>query len=63
MDTIELPVMKKDPVGLIRRDLEMLRRAFPNERVEPGQTNDEIMYRAGQQAVLKYIEEKLIAYD
>ena len=59
MDTIE--DHKKDPRGLVLRDLEELRRAFPARKYAPSDDIATVMYEEGKQRVLEFIETKMIA--
>jgi len=46
----------KDPRGLVNADLEKLRKIFKPKKISPSDTMEEIMFNAGQQSVLDYIE-------
>lgn len=50
----------KDPRGLVNADLEKLRQVFKPLRISPNNTIEEIMFNAGQQAVMSYIETNLV---
>ena len=50
----------KDPRGLVRADLMLLRQVFKERPIKPTLTQNEIMFHAGQQSVLRYIEEQLV---
>lgn len=52
---------QKDPNGLIRRDLEHLKRVFGAKIYSPDDTIQTIMYQEGQQSVLDYIERSMVA--
>lgn len=49
----------KDPRGLVQADLVVLRQMFKEKPTRPGRTIEEIMYEAGQQSVLEYIEQNI----
>lgn len=51
---------RKDPRGLVRADIEHLRNVFKPRPVTPKMTIQDIMYDAGKQAVIDYIEDKMI---
>lgn len=51
---------KKDPNGLMARDLVLLRKTFPRRAYSPNMTNAEIMYEEGKQYILDYIEAQLL---
>ena len=53
-------VHTKDPRGLVQRDVEHLVNVFKVRPVKPNMTQNEIMFQAGQQDVLRYIQDKLI---
>jgi len=55
------PPNKKDPRGLIKHDLDHLHKLFKEAVYSPKNTHSEIMYREGQQSVLRYIENNMIA--
>lgn len=50
----------KDPRGLTPHDLAHLRKVFQPVIVSPKTPINEIMFSAGQQAVLDYIESKML---
>ena len=52
---------KKDPNGLIRQDMDKLYRAFPVMQISTKHTEREIMFAAGEQRVINWIEQNLIA--
>lgn len=49
----------KDPRGLVQSDLIALRQVFKAKPVSPNRTIEEIMYEAGQQSVIEYIERNI----
>lgn len=51
----------KDPRGLVGADLMYLRQVFKPKPITPKSTMAEIQYDAGVQAVLNFIEDKMIA--
>ncbi len=50
----------KDPRGLVRQDVEHLKQKFKNRPITPTRTQNEIMYEAGIQTVIKYIEDNMV---
>jgi hypothetical protein len=50
----------KDPRGLVQRDLAGLREVFKPITVKPTTCINRVMYNAGQQAVLDYIDKHLV---
>jgi hypothetical protein len=50
----------KDPRGLVNADLEKLRQVFKPLKISPNSTIEEIMFNAGQQSVMSYIEANLV---
>lgn len=50
----------KDPRGLVRQDVEHLKKKFKNRPVKPHYTQSEIMYEAGIQTVITYIEDNMV---
>ena len=57
---IEKEVVKLDPRGLVRNDLEFIRSRILPVEWKPGITMEEIAYRQGQHELLKFIEAKLV---
>lgn len=51
----------KDPRGLVQRDIDYLEQVFKVRPVKPSMTQNEIMFQAGQQDVIRYIKEKLVS--
>jgi hypothetical protein len=51
----------KDPRGLVQRDIDHLVQVFKVRPVKPSMTQNEIMFQAGQQDVIRYIMEKLVS--
>lgn len=51
----------KDPRGLVQRDIDHLVRVFKVRPIKPIMTQNEIMFQAGQQDVIRYIMEKLVS--
>lgn len=51
----------KDPRGLVNADLEKLRKIFKPLKINPTNTLEEIMFNAGQQSVMDYLEANLVA--
>lgn len=49
----------KDPRGLVQADLVKLRQTFKERPIKPGRTIEEIMYDAGQQSVIEYVEQNI----
>lgn len=63
-DTLLTPVgnglsHNKDPRGLVNADLEKLRKIFKPHTVSPNSKMEEIMFSAGQQSVMDYIEREI----
>ena len=52
---------KKDPRGLVRQDLIYLKQVFLKKQYTPKTTMQEVMYEEGIQAVIAFIERKMIA--
>lgn len=50
----------KDPRGLVVHDVEQLKQVFKPKPYSPKDSMADIMYREGQQAVLRYIEDKIV---
>jgi hypothetical protein len=50
----------KDPRGLVRRDVEHLSSVFKERPVSPTMTQNEIMFQAGQQSVIRFINDKMV---
>jgi len=57
---VDSPI-KHDMRGMIQRDIAHLRSLFKVGRYKPTMTIEDIMYKEGQQSILHYIEEKMIA--
>lgn len=53
--------VKHDPRGLVRNDLDHLRRVFKPQAYSPKNTIDQIMYDEGKQVVIDYIERQMVA--
>ncbi len=53
-------IYTKDPRGLVRQDVEHLKQKFKNRPITPQRTQNEIMYDAGIQAVITYIEDNMV---
>ncbi len=53
-------IYTKDPRGLVRQDVEHLKKKFKNRPITPQRTQNEIMYDAGIQAVITYIEDNMV---
>lgn len=53
--------IKKDPNGLTRHDVATLRSIFKRKPYSPKHSLADIMYAEGQQKVIDYIEDQLIA--
>ena len=51
---------KKDPNGLVKHDLDYLRRTFKKRPYSPKMTHAEIMYEEGKQLVIDFIERDLV---
>ena len=51
----------KDPRGLVQRDIEHLTQVFKVRPIKPTMTQNEIMFQAGQQDVIRYIQDKLVS--
>jgi len=56
-----LNIVKHDPHGLIRNDMVYLRKVFPRQAYNSSTPHDEIMFAEGQQSILNFIEDNLIA--
>lgn len=54
-------IHEKDPRGLVKRDVVHLERIFKVRPIGPTMTQSEIMFQAGQQSVLTYIIDKVVA--
>jgi hypothetical protein len=52
---------KKDPRGLMPHDLDLLERTFKRKAHTPKSTIEEVMYQAGQQSVIDYIRNNIVA--
>lgn len=50
----------KDPRGLVKRDLEHLAQVYKQRPIKPNMTQNEIMFQAGQQDVIRYITDKMV---
>lgn len=48
--------IRKDPTGIMERDLRHLRQVFPRVGYSPKKTDREIMFEEGKQHVIDYIE-------
>jgi len=53
-------VVRLDPRGLIRNDIEYIRNKLLPVEWKAGMTMEEIAYRQGQQDLLKFIETKVV---
>lgn len=53
---------KKDPRGLIKADIDHLRKMFRQQRFTPKHSFGQIMHVEGQQSVIDYIESTMIAH-
>jgi hypothetical protein len=56
MDDTKNSIVKKDPTGLMRRDIMYLRQVFKAEPIKPKDTLATIQYKAGQQSVIDWID-------
>ena len=54
-------VHTKDPRGLVQRDIEHLTQVFKVRPIKPTMTQNEIMFQAGHQDVIRYIQDKLVS--
>jgi hypothetical protein len=54
-------VHTKDPRGLVQRDIVHLESVFKMRPIKPTMTQNEIMFQAGQQSVIDYITDKIVA--
>jgi len=52
---------KKDPRGLVQNDLKHLRDIFPVRPVTPKTSINSIMFEAGRQNIIDYIESHMVA--
>lgn len=52
---------QKDPRGLVQRDVVHLEKVFKQRPIQPNMTQNEIMFQAGQQSVIDYIQNKVVA--
>ncbi len=50
----------KDPRGLVQRDLDTLKQVFKPLVIKPSTDTNTIMYHAGIDAVVDFIERKLV---
>ena len=57
---IETEVVRLDPRGLIRNDIEFIRSKLLPVEWKTEITMEEIAYRQGQQDLLKFIEQKVV---
>ena len=57
---VEEEVVRLDPRGLIRNDIEFIRSKLQPVEWKAGMTMEEIAYRQGQQDLLKFIETKVV---
>lgn len=57
---VETEVIKLDPRGLVRNDIEYIKSKLQDVHWKPGMTLEEIAYVQGQHDLLKFIETKVI---
>ena len=57
---IETEVVRLDPRGLVRNDIEFIRSKLLPVEWKADITLEEIAYRQGQQDLLKFIEQKVV---
>jgi hypothetical protein len=53
-------ITKKDPNGIMARDMTVLHQMFKAKPISPKMKQDEIMYQAGQQSVLAFMEREFL---
>jgi hypothetical protein len=53
-------IVKKDPNGLMQRDMAVLYKMFTGKPISPKMTEQEIMFQAGQHSVLAFIEREFM---
>tara|TARA_R110002096_G_scaffold142061_7_gene297145 strand:+ start:2977 stop:3177 length:201 start_codon:yes stop_codon:yes gene_type:complete len=51
---------QKDPRGLVKRDIQHLEQVFKQRPIKPTMSQNEIMFQAGQQDVIRYITDKMV---
>ena len=57
---IEKEVVKLDPRGLIRGDLDYIKKRLAPIAWQPGVTMEELAYRQGQHDIVKFIEDNMV---
>lgn len=57
---IEKEVVRLDPRGLVKNDIEFIRSKLLPVEWRPGMTMEEIAYLQGKQDLLKFIEAKVV---
>lgn len=58
---VEVPVYTKDPQGLIKRDLAIIKKYSSHKPYKLGDSPELVAYKAGQADLIKLIEDKLVA--
>ena len=51
----------KDPRGLVRKDVDYLCQVFKERPVNPTMGQNDIMFQAGQQSVIRFISDKMVS--
>ena len=57
---VETEVVRLDPRGLIRNDIEFIRSRILPVEWKPGMTLEEVAFRQGQHELLRFIEQKVV---